>query len=74
MPLTAEGNILVDGVLASCYADFPHYLAHLTMMPMQRYSKVMEWIFGDDVGFQVYVSSAMKLGKLMLPDGHYFIY
>ena len=74
VPLTAEGNIVVDGVLASCYADFPQYLAHLTMTPMQRYSNVMEWIFGDDTGFPVCVDSAMNFGKLILPSGQYWIY
>ena len=29
VPLTEDGNILVDGVLASCYASFDHGLAHL---------------------------------------------
>ena len=35
MPLTMEGNIIVDGVLASCYASFDHDLAHIAMAPMQ---------------------------------------
>ena len=69
-----EGRIVVDGVLASCYASTYHDLAYIGMVALQSFPKVMEWIFGDDTGFQVYVSSAMKLGKLMLPDGHYFIY
>ena len=33
MPLTEEGNIVVDGVLASCYASFDHDLAHIAMVP-----------------------------------------
>ena len=34
VPLTADGNIVVDQILASCYASFDHDLAHLMMMPM----------------------------------------
>ena len=41
-PLTKEGKIVVDGVLASCYADFHHDMAHLTMTPMHSLSAVME--------------------------------
>ena len=34
VPLTMKGNIVVDGVLASCYASFDHDLAHFVMTPM----------------------------------------
>ena len=74
VPLTAEGKILVDGVLASCYADFHHDLAHLTMAPMQKFSAVMNWIFGVDTGYPVYVSIARQMGLLMLSDGHFWTY
>ena len=74
VPLTEEGSLIVDGVLASCYADFPQFLAHLVMTPMQRHSRVMEWIFGDETGFPVFVDTAMNFGILMLPDGQYWIY
>ena len=40
-----EGRIIVDRVLASCYADFPHDLAHTVMTPMQRFAAAMEYIF-----------------------------
>ena len=33
-PLTKEGNIVVDGVLASCYAFSNHDLAHTAMAPI----------------------------------------
>ena len=74
VPLTREGLIVVDGVLASCYADFDHDLAHLIMTPMQRFSKVMQWIFGDDTGFAIYVNTARELGILLLPDAQYWSY
>ena len=50
MPLTLEGNIMVDGILASCYADISdHDLAHLSMIPMRKFSAFVEWIFGEDI-------------------------
>ena len=54
---------MVDDILASCYANFNHELAHFTMMPMQRFSAVMEWIFGEDAGYPVFVSTARRLGN-----------
>ena len=72
VPLTVYGNIMVDGVLASCFADFPHELAHLMMTPMERFSDLMGLIFGNDAGFSVYVSTARQLGKSVLPDVQYW--
>ena len=74
VPLTKEGNIIVDGVLTSCYADFHHDLAHLVMAPMQVFALALEWIFGDDTGFPIYVNIARELGILLLPDGHNWTY
>ena len=36
-PLTTDGKILVNGIQASCYAEFHHDLAHIVMTPMQRF-------------------------------------
>ena len=74
VPLTTNGKIMVDGILTSCYADFDHDLAHLTITPIQKFAEVMEWIFGNDLGFSVYVGSARQLGQLMLPEGQYLSY
>ena len=52
VPLTMEGKIIVDGVLVSCHAGSHHDLAHVAMIPMQRFSKVVQYIFGDGTGFQ----------------------
>ena len=43
--MTADGNIIVDGVLASCYAYTNHDLAHIGMTPIQWFPEVTEWIF-----------------------------
>ena len=74
VPLTEEGKIMADGILASCYAGFPHDLVHLAITPMQKFGEVMGWILGDDFGFPVYVGTAKQLGRLILPDGQYWSY
>ena len=72
MPLTLEANIMVDGILTSCYADISdHDLAHLGMIPMRRFSAVVEWIFGDDIGFPIFVNTAIELGTYLLPISYF---
>ena len=67
VPLTREGNIVVDGVLASCYGSFDHNLAHISMKPVQWFPKIMEWIFGLDDTSPGYVNIAEHFGRFMLP-------
>ena len=71
VPLTTEGNILVDGVLVSCYASVDHELAHIGMTVMQWFPELTTWILGKEhTGSQIAVSGIVKpLGKLILPDG-----
>ena len=38
VPLTMEGTILVDGILASCYSSVRHDLAHIGMTPYEMVS------------------------------------
>ena len=43
-PLTAEGTIIVDNVVASCYALIDsQYVAHLSFFPVRIYSAVKHW-------------------------------
>ena len=63
-----EGNIVVDGVLASCYASFDHDLAHLVMSPVQWFPEMMLVIFGEDNGSTVYINIMKVLGRWMLPQ------
>ena len=65
---------MVDGILASCYANVHHDLAHLIMAPMQGFPSVMEWIFGDDAGLPTYISTLRQLGMILLPDGSFWSY
>ena len=65
---------MVDGMLTSCYADCDHDLAHVMVTPMQKFAEAMQWIFGTDLGFPVYVGTARQLGQLLLPDKQFFSY
>ena len=62
-----EGTIIVDEVLASCYASFDHHLAHIAMTPICWFPGVMEWIFGWDTsnGSPAYVNMIKDFGKLV---------
>ena len=35
-PFTMEGTLLVDGLLASCYASFPHAVSDMALAPVVR--------------------------------------
>ena len=43
VPLTRQGNIVVDGVLTSCYPSVPHDLAHIVMLPMTWFPRMDPW-------------------------------
>ena len=40
-PLTMEGTLLVDGLLASCYASFPHDLIDLALAPVKMFPRML---------------------------------
>ena len=67
VPLTEDGNILVDGVLASCYASFDHDLSHFAMIPMQWYPEIIQWAFGMNKANPIYVNIAKEFGTWILP-------
>ena len=71
VPLTLEGNIVVDGILASCYPSVDHDLVHFAMTPMQWFPVITGWIFGEDTGYQVYVGITKQLAKWFLPHVAY---
>ena len=68
VPLTMEGNIVVDGIVASCYASFDHNLAHFIMKPIHWYPEIFKWVFGVENGAPAYVTTAKWLGRWLLPD------
>ena len=62
-----EGNIMVDGVLAYCYASIHHDLGHIGITPIRLFPEEMEMIFGQEN--QGYVDITTEMGKLILPQG-----
>ena len=63
VPMTQEGNIIVDGILASCYASSHHDLAHIVITPLRWFPKITEWIFGVHDGSQAYVDLFKYFGR-----------
>ena len=64
VPVTKEGNIVVDGILAYCYASSDHDMAHFAMAPIQWFPEMIHWIFGKDDGSPAYVNTVKNLGQL----------
>ena len=66
--MTSEGNIFVDGVLASCYASADHDLAHIMITPMRWFPEAVEWTFRMEEGFSVYVEMVKILGEYIIGE------
>ena len=62
-----EGNIVVDGVLASCYAFSDHDMIHIGMIPIRWFPELVDLIFGENYGFHEYVKFLQDFGKWLLP-------
>ena len=69
VPLTMEGNILVDGILASCYPSVRNDLAHIGMTPMRWFPWMVEQIYGEGEGSGSpgYVEVARQWARWVLP-------
>ena len=72
VPLTNEGTIVVDGILASCYASLDHDLAHFALTPMKWFPNSIESIFGQNNGMQGYLNIAKTLGRYLVPNGYLY--
>ena len=40
-PLTMEGTLIVDGLLASCYASFSHDVSDLALAPVKMFPRML---------------------------------
>ena len=60
-----NGNIVVDGVLASCYVFPDHDLAHIGLAPIRWFPQMIEWIFGgEENGFPAFVKVAGDMERV----------
>ena len=80
-PLTTQGNIVVDDVLASCYADFDnHALQHFAWAPFRWWQKISELLPGvissphehgikkeKKIGLHWYAQFLTSLAETILP-------
>ena len=62
--MTMAGNILVDGVLASCYAFPDHDVAHIGITPIRWFPQITRLIFGMEDGIHGYVNVLEHFGDL----------
>ena len=60
-----EGNILVDGVLASCYASFDHDIQHFVLKPLLWFPSMMDMLLGEEKSFNSYVTILQHVGEMM---------
>ena len=70
-PLTREGNMVVNEVLASCYASFvDHHLAHLATAPIRWFPDIIHIIYGEKEGLSAFMRINKELGTWILPWWH----
>ena len=65
VPVTEGGNVVVNGVLASCYATANHDIVHFAMMPLQLFPEVIKLVFGNYNGSPTYVGIAKDFAKMI---------
>ena len=74
VPLTAEGNIVVDGVLASCYTSVNYDITHIGMTPLQWFPKTVQLVFGEDNGFSAFARIIKESAKSIMLFGQLLQY
>lgn len=71
-PLTRSGSIVVDGVLASCYAALDsHGLAHWVLAPLRFFYSLMGPSEAQSDGLHWYPRLLQRLGRTLLDEGHF---
>ena len=65
--MTIQGNVVVDGVLASWYGSFDHDLVHILIKNTQWFPETMEWNFGTDIVSPGYAICLEDIGRWALP-------
>lgn len=71
-PLTHSGSIVVNGVLASCYAALDsHRLAHWVLAPLRFFYSLMGPSEAQSNGLHWYPRLLQRLGRTLLDAGHF---
>ncbi|KAG7503344.1 indian hedgehog B-like [Solea senegalensis] len=71
-PLTQHGSIVVNGVLASCYAAVDnHHLAHWALAPLRYFYSLTGPSELQTDGLHWYPRLLQKLGQMLLNAGHF---
>lgn len=71
-PLTQHGSIVVNGVLASCYAAVDsHHLSHWVLTPLRFFYSLIGPSGVQEDGLHWYPWLLHKLGKMLLDAGHF---
>ncbi|KAK2906183.1 indian hedgehog B protein-like [Channa argus] len=71
-PLTQHGSIVVNGVLASCYASVDnHHLAHFALAPLRSFHSLIGPLEPQTDGVHWYPWLLQKLGIMLLDAGHF---
>lgn len=67
-PLTRHGTLVVDGVVASCFALVQEqHLAQLAFWPLRLYHSLVGWPGAQGDGVHWYSGLLYRLGRLLLP-------
>ena len=64
-----EGNLIVDGILASCYPSADHDVVHLVMTPLRWFPEITEWFLGEDDGIAGYIKIIAHMSQWTIPEG-----
>uniref|UniRef100_A0A3Q2P4Z5 Hedgehog protein n=1 Tax=Fundulus heteroclitus TaxID=8078 RepID=A0A3Q2P4Z5_FUNHE len=71
-PLSQHGSIVVNGVLASCYATVDsHYLSHWVLAPLRLVYRIIGPSQVQNDGLHWYPWILQKLGKVLLGAEHF---
>ena len=72
VPLTMEGTIMVDEVLASCYPSEDHDIIHNMLLLVRYFPHFTMWIFGKENGFYSYIKILEHIHKWVVANNHLY--
>ena len=64
--MTMEGNIVVNGVLASCYAHYDHDVAHFALTPVYWFPGIVEALLNADNTTPEYLKAIEEVSSLFV--------